>query len=66
VLARIDRWIKDPDAPNAGFWLTTDESSGKQNAVRIAARDHATVEWRPKLSVFAVPAAQNGTVILIR
>ena len=66
ALARIDRWVKVPDTPNAGFWLTTDEASGKQNAVRIAARDNDTSDWRPKLSILAVPSSITGTFIILK
>ena len=66
ALARIDRWVKVPNTPNAGFWLTTDEASGKQNAVRIAARDNDTSDWRPKLSILAVPSSITGTFIILK
>ena len=66
ALARIDRWATRTGAANAGFYVTTDESSGKMNALQFAAREHETEAWRPKLTVYTVPREQRGLTLIFR
>ena len=63
ALKKIDDWMRGRS--NAGFLLTTCESTGRQNALQIASREHGTASWRPMLHVYAVEGPQN-TCLLIR
>ena len=63
ALKKIDDWMRGRS--NAGFLLTTCESTGRQNALQIASREHGTASWRPMLHVYAVEGPRN-TCLLIR
>lgn len=63
ALKKIRTWIRGEK--NAGFLLTTDEASGRQNAILIASREDLNQVSRPRMSLW-VTLPPLGTVVVLQ
>jgi len=63
ALRCLDRWARGE--ANAGFLVTTCESTGRQNALQVASREDLRANYRPQIEVWA-EAAPCGLAVVIR